>query len=65
LSTEWKDKFAASKFWKHKLAEKMFLVCGPNPPFHATNTTNFFKTNPGQYATMLSDKKFRIFCWKD
>jgi hypothetical protein len=24
----WKDKFAASKLWNHKIAEKIFSICG-------------------------------------
>jgi hypothetical protein len=59
LSTEWKDKFAASKLWKHMFAEIFFLVCDPKPPFHATNIINLFKTNPGFYVATLSDKKVR------
>jgi len=26
----WKDKFAASKFWNHKIAEKITSICGQN-----------------------------------
>lgn len=39
----------------------MFLVCGPKPPFHATNTTNSLNANLGHYAAMLSDKSSGFF----
>jgi hypothetical protein len=61
LRAKWKDKFAASKFWNHNLAEKILGLCTQNElPAHGFSLQKEIKAWLSSVAWSLLDEKLKF-----